>query len=108
MAKRAEVYFKDELAGILEKTDAGTYRFTYDGRYLADTHVRPISATLPLAREPFESVALFPFFHGLIPEGWLLELESKILKIDEDDAFEMLLATCGDCVGAVSIRPLKE
>ena len=105
MVKRAEVFFKDRLAGIVEKSDAGEYIFTYAHDYLANKDARPISATLPLSEAPYRGTTLFPFFHGLLPEGWLLNLESKFLKIDENDAFEMLLATGGDCVGAVSIKP---
>jgi serine/threonine-protein kinase HipA len=41
---------------------------------------------------------------GLLPEGWYLDLASKKLKIDKDDKFGLLLATCKDTVGAVSIR----
>lgn len=107
MNKRAEVYFKDKRAGILERTDAGEYLFTYGGAYLDDPDARPVSATLPLTDKPYRSGTLFPFFHGLIAEGWLLELESKILKIDEHNAFELLLATGGDCVGAVSIKRIR-
>lgn len=108
MTKRAEVYFKDKRAGILEQTDAGEYIFTYNVKYLDDPKAQPVSATLPLTDKPYRNDTLFPFFHGLIAEGWLLELESKMLKIDEHNAFELLLATCGDCVGAVSIRHFED
>ena len=108
MSKRAEVYFKDRFAGMLEKESSGKYLFTYNKDYLAAGHAMPVSATLPLSDGSYESETLFSFFHGLIPEGWLLELESKALKIDEHDAFEMLLAACNDCVGAVSIRRVEE
>jgi len=48
------------------------------------------------------------FFENLLPEGWLLELATKKLKISKDDAFGLLLATCADCVGAVEILPLPD
>ena len=51
---------------------------------------------------------LFPFFLGLIPEGWLLDLTSRTLKIDPKNPFDILLATGGDCIGAVKIVPLDE
>lgn len=31
----------------------------------------PVSFSVPLRPEPFEDKRLFPFFDGLIPEGWL-------------------------------------
>ena len=54
------------------------------------------------------SEGLHPYFENLLPEGWLLELATKKLKIAKDDAFGLLLATCADCVGAVEIVPAEE
>ena len=34
----------------------------------------PISLTMPLQEEAYVSPVLFPFFDGLIPEGWLLDV----------------------------------
>ena len=47
-----------------------------------------------------------PWFLNLLPEGWLLEISVKKLKISEGDPFGLLLATCVDCVGAVEIVKL--
>ena len=44
---------------------------------------------------------------NLLPEGWLLELSSKKLRISRDDAFGLLLALGSDCVGAVEIAPVE-
>lgn len=43
-------------------------------------------------------------FDGLIPEGWLLGLVSRNWKIDTKDRFGLLLVSCKDCIGNVSIR----
>ena len=59
-----------------------------------------------LGPEPYVSNGLHPFFENLLPEGWLLEVASKTLKISKDDAFGLLLATCADCVGDVEIEPM--
>ena len=67
----------------------------------------PVSLTLPLRSEPYLSQGLHPFFENLLPEGWLLEVSTKKLKISKDDPFGLLLATCGDCIGAVEIEPLE-
>ena len=105
--KRAFVYLRESKAGLLEKTERG-YRFSYFGEYLSTREAQPVSLTLPLTDEPYESERLFPFFLGLIPEGWLLDLTSRTLKIDPENSFDILLATGGDCVGAVKIVPLDE
>jgi serine/threonine-protein kinase HipA len=48
---------------------------------------------LPLRHEPYESPAFFPFFEGMLPEGWYLDIVSKTLKVDPEDRFGLLLAT---------------
>jgi serine/threonine-protein kinase HipA len=98
------VYLGDKKAGLLEKTADG-YRFTYHPKYLSTKQAQPVSLTLPLRKEPYESESLFPFFIGLIPEGWLLDITSRTLKIDPENSFEILLSTGADCIGAVSVIP---
>lgn len=104
---KTDVYLWDKRAGLLERTDKG-YRFTYYRGYLSSQNVQPVSLSFPLTEKAYESESLFPFFLGLIPEGWLLDLTSKILKIDPENAFDILLATCGDCIGAVKVIPVDE
>ncbi len=75
----------------------------------AFAHVLPgASLTLPLRAEPFEDKRLFPFFDGLIPEGWLLEIAEKTWKIDPRDRMGLLLACCRDCIGAAGVVPIEE
>ncbi|MAX27566.1 MAG: phosphatidylinositol kinase [Phycisphaeraceae bacterium] len=102
MSRHADVYFKGRLAGRLSELYARGYQFVYDPEFLADGVA--ISLTLPLRCEPYESEMLFPFFAGLIPEGWYLQIVSKTLKIDEQDTFGLLMHTCEDCIGAVSLK----
>lgn len=100
--RRATVYFQNRPAGDLVELDEGRgYRFTYASDYVGDG--QPISLTLPLQAEPFESPDLFSFFAGLVPEGWYLSIVAPTIKVDEDDTFGLLLHTCRDCVGAVSL-----
>jgi len=101
----ADVYLRDTKAALLEKNNRG-YRFSYHEDYLSLPDAQPVSLTLPLADKPYESESLFPFFLGLIPEGWLLDITSRTLKIDPENVFDILLATCGDCIGAVKIIPV--
>lgn len=101
MTRQADVFYRDRLAGRLTEL-ADEYRFTYAPAYLIDG--KPISLTLPLQEEPFESDVLFPFFAGLVPEGWYLEIVSPTVKVDPHDTFGLLLKTCGDCIGSVSLK----
>ena len=82
--------------------------FRYDPEWLANADRVPVSLTLPLTDDPYVTDGLHPFFENLLPEGWLLELATKKLKITKDDAFGMLVATCADCIGAVEILPIEE
>ncbi|MBS0630232.1 MAG: HipA N-terminal domain-containing protein [Verrucomicrobia bacterium] len=101
------VYYKNLRAGVLRKIADG-YEFTYDDDFLINPMAAPISLSLPLRSERYLSKELFPFFDGLLPEGWLLHLTSKISKIDENDKFNLLLLTGEDPIGAVSVRPLED
>ncbi len=105
--KRAKVYMYDNLAGILIEDEEG-FHFTYEEQYLESENSEPISLTIPLKKEKLSSKILFPFFDGLIPEGWLLDIAAKNWKLDKRDRMSILLATCMDCIGAVSIVELKE
>ena len=59
---------------------------------------------MPLEKKEYHSKTLFPFFDGLIPEGWLLDLAVKNWKLSVNDRFGLLLATCRDCIGDVWIE----
>ena len=105
--KKAKVFFKGQLAGILIENEEG-FTFQYDTEFLKSEHAEAISLTLPLTVRPYQDKVLFPFFDGLIPEGWLLDIAQKNWKIDLRDRMALLLACCKDCIGAVSIEPLME
>lgn len=101
--RKADIYVSDTKAGVLEETESG-YRFQYDPIYLEQEKPEPVSLTLPLQHEPYESHVLFPFFDGLIPEGWLLELVEETWKVDPKDRMGLLLVSCRDTIGNVSVR----
>ena len=103
MYRVAYVYVCDDFAGILSETENG-YTFKYDIEYLSKPHSKHVSLTLPKREEIYESKILFPFFDGLIPEGWLLNLVTNNWKLNLKDRFGILLASCKDCIGNVSIQ----
>ena len=77
----------------------------YDKDFLESAHAEAISLTMPLTDKPYQDKVLFPFFDGLIPEGWLLNIAETSWKINQRDRMSLLLACCRDCIGAVSIIP---
>lgn len=105
--RSAYVYVRNAFAGVLSETDSG-YMFVYDKNYLKSENASPVSLTLPIREEPYNSQILFPFFDGLIPEGWLLGVVSRNWKIDTKDRFGLLLVACKDSIGNVSISEEKK
>ena len=105
--KQAKVYMHNQLAGILSEDENG-YTFVYEASYLEQPEAEAISLTMQLQEKPFFDKILFPFFDGLIPEGWLLDIAENTWKINGRDRMSLLLACCKDCIGAVSVIPIEK
>lgn len=104
MAKSARVLYDGVLAARLSETDDG-YVLQYNMLYLEQPESKSISLTLPKQEESYHSKVLFPFFDGLIPEGWLLDIAVDHWKVKANDRFELLLTICRDSIGAVTVEP---
>jgi serine/threonine-protein kinase HipA len=107
MSRKGKVYYKELYAGNITETES-EYTFEYAQEYLKNPDAKPISLTLPLRSEPYSSKVLFPFFDGLIPEGWILDIAERNWKINPRDRMELLLTFCKDTIGAISIERLEE
>jgi len=94
-------------AGWLVQDEEG-YHFYYDPAWLRSKTPQAISLTLPLQETAFTSKVMFPFFDGLIPEGWLLDVAERNWKLNPRDRMGLLMACCKDCIGAVSVIPVHE
>lgn len=105
--RQAEVRMHSEVAGHLIQDEQG-YTFAYTLAYRLRAGAEPVSLTLPLREQPYVEQVLFPFFDGLIPEGWLLDVAERNWKLNGRDRMGLLLACCQDCIGAVSIHPLPQ
>lgn len=103
--RQGEIWVNNQLAGVLTEDDNG-YHFNYQQEYLEQEKALPVSLTLPLQKDPFHSENLFPFFDGLIPEGWLLDIAHKNWKINPRDRMGLLLTICRDCIGNISVRSI--
>lgn len=106
--RQAKILYQDILAGVLTETDEGGYIFQYDSSYVENYPEQFITFTMPVRKDSYVENRLFPFFEGLIPEGWLLDIASKNWKINRNDRMGLLLACCKNCIGAVSVRPIFE
>ena len=106
--RTARVFYNGLLAGILTKSETG-YQFEYDAFYLKTAGSRPISITLPMSKEVHKSEFLFPAFVNLLSEGSNKRMQCRMLKIDENDYFSLLLATASDdSIGPITIKEINE
>jgi len=103
--RKAEIKYLDRTAGWLIQDEEG-YHFFYDQAYLDSRDPKPVSLTLPLQKAGYMSLTMFPFFDGLIPEGWLLDVAERNWKLDPRDRMGLLMNCCKDCLGAVSVQPV--
>lgn len=106
--RQGKVYYQDYLAGIITETNEGEYVFQYEPQYVENHPDDFITFTMPVTNKPYTGNRLFPFFEGLIPEGWLLDIASKSWKIKQNDRMGLLLACCQNCIGAVSVVPITK
>ena len=106
--RKAEIRYKEILAGILTETNEGEYIFQYEKHYVNNYPNQFITFSMPVTNEPYIDIRLFPFFEGLIPEGWFLDIASKNWKTNPNDRMGLLLACCQNCIGAVSVISISE
>jgi serine/threonine-protein kinase HipA len=106
--RSANVYYNGELAGILMEESRNSYKFRYTDTWFYDPAKPPLSLTLLKHRQEYGSDFLFPFFFNMLSEGFNRQLQSKLLRIDENDFFGLLLASAQyDTIGAVTIKPVE-
>lgn len=101
--RQCKVFVNDHEAGLLMETDSHSYIFIYHEGYDG----KPVCLAMPVRQEPYSSENLFPFFFNLLSEGANREMQSRLLHVDENDDFGILLATAQtDTIGAVTVKPI--
>jgi serine/threonine-protein kinase HipA len=106
--RTGEIHYNEKKAGLLTEDDQGNFFFAYDSDYLRLPDAQPIGVSLPLRKNFYTSDSLFPFFDGMIPEGWYLDIVAKTLKLDPEDRFGILLATGSHGIGVVTVHAVEE
>ncbi|MDD2612513.1 MAG: HipA N-terminal domain-containing protein [Bacteroidales bacterium] len=105
--RKAAVYLRGQYAGEICELSPHEYVFRYDDDYFADPGKPAISLTLNKSQQEYRSEFLFPFFFNMLSEGSNRQVQSKMLHIDENDHFGILLETAQtDVIGAVTVKPL--
>jgi HipA-like protein len=107
--RRGIVALAGKRVGVIEETPGGGTRFVYDASWIGRPNARALGPSMPLRHAPYEdTTGLLPFFENLLPEGWLLNITRRKLGAVAGNPFGLLLATGGECVGAVEITPEPE
>ncbi len=104
--RQAIIKYNNIQAGVLKELDTGEYEFMYDEQYAQRYPGLFITFQMPVRTNPYRSKRLFPFFDGLIPEGWLLTIAAESWRINKNDRMGLLLACCQNTIGAVSVHPI--
>lgn len=105
--RQCEVYLHGIKVGILTESDNREFVFAYDKAYLSNEMSEPVSLTLPLRAEAYRSPYLFSAFSNILSEGENRQVQSQLLRIDAEDDFGILLATCQfDTIGAITVKPI--
>jgi serine/threonine-protein kinase HipA len=106
--RQAIIRYNNIKSGILRELEIGEYEFVYDENYIQNYPALFLTFNMPVRNRSYRSKRLFPFFDGLIPEGWLLNIASESWKINRNDRMGLLLACCQNAIGAVSIHAINE
>lgn len=108
MMRKAIVKYNNIKAGLLSEEESGEYQFVYDDEYVKNQPDLFITFEMPVSKQVYRSKRLFPFFDGLIPEGWLLNIASESWKINKNDRMGLLLSCCQNAIGAVSVHSINK
>jgi HipA-like protein len=102
------VYYNEIIAGVITEEDLGNYTFVYDNVYYINIHLPAISVTIPKTKQLHQSLILFSFFYNMLSEGSNRKTQCRLLKIDEEDDFGLLLKTgAHETVGAITVEEKK-
>ena len=107
--RQCNVLINRKLAGVLTEEDKPKqYIFQYNADYVK-TCSEPVCLSMPLRKEPYRSTNLFPYFANLLSEGANRIIQARLLNIDKEDDFGILLATAQyDTVGVVTVSPFTQ
>lgn len=98
------VLLNNRLLGHLTKAPGGAITFAYDQRWLDWEHALPISLSLPLREDPYHGEPVVAVFDNLLPDSDALRRRvAERVGAAGPDAYSLLAAIGGDCVGALQI-----
>ncbi len=103
--ERLNVFFNQNLVGILNLDDNRLFSFSYAEKWLEAPDAFPLSISLPLQDDEFPNHKVKPFFANLLPESAARVLIAKRLGVSEKNDFLLLKFLGGECAGAITLLP---
>lgn len=104
-----DVYLLGRRVGRIDyRAHRNEMRFCYASDYLACADVEPLSHSLPLQPEPFDSDRTTVFFENLLPPDVVRRKLGPVLHLSRHNVFGFLAALGGDCAGAIALWPHGE
>ena len=102
------IYKGEHNAGLLWRDELG-YHFEYDDEYISNENTSSISVNMPKSQKRYISDRLFAIFQSMLSEGFNRDLQCKVLGIDPDDDWTLLMHTCeNDTIGAITIKRIEK
>lgn len=102
MSDHVPVFFDHLHIGDVGVAGDGALSFAYTRKWLATQGAFPISVTLPLSEETYETETISPWLANLLPEEEQLTVLTRSLGLDRSDTLALLREIGGDTAGALS------
>lgn len=100
----AEYLGRELLAGTIDTSSSENEGFQYSSDWLDNGPHRPLSLSLPLQQQRFNSKQIRPYFDGLLPEGAPRSSIAKQLHVSSRAYVKILAGIGWECIGAVSVH----
>ncbi|RLV58283.1 type II toxin-antitoxin system HipA family toxin [Parashewanella curva] len=100
------VYMNGFLVGEFTKSNTGAHSFKYHSDWLERSGSRPISLSMPLAKEEYKGDEVYNFFDNLLPDN--IEIRNRIVARHNalsTQPFDLLAKIGQDSVGALQLVP---
>eukprot|EP01042_Synura_sphagnicola_P033478 gene33478-42992_t len=106
LARRLNVFLNGRHVGQLNREASGAIDFVYEADWLGWAHTLAISLSLPLREERYIGAPVSNLFDNLLPDndGLRRQVATRV-GAEGVDAYSLLYAIGGDCVGALQFLP---
>lgn len=95
------IFYENRVVGRIIFDSEWNAAFRYDAKWLTSSDSFPLSTTLPLNTQTYDSI--LPWLANLLPEGQQLAAVCRNLHISADDPLAILNEIGSDTAGAISI-----